>query len=636
MYRIEALLSARLFLRPERVDDQIFFLSNLSGHNSLYVMKHGGSVPLPLLPPHIALQNPHLIGGDSYAVFKDIGKILVMIDRDGDENYQPMEIPLTGGFPVPAFNNFFENTRCHLGSVDAEQNLCVILAESREEGMLRTYLCHVEDGEVEEIYASPFGAFPVAINHDYSRMALVEGYMVGDTVTYLWERGKDLKLIYGKPLAEREKGEDVPLIAFGDGFFTDDDHGLVFTNALFEDTYSLGYLVLDQPDEVSPVSFHSLAHTGEGEFVGLQKLKNGRYLLFFNIDGASWVYEAEFNPEEMRMCAINILVGVGVFADGVLEAITYNPKKDSFALAFSTATSPTQIYTIEGVDRDRVIRHTDETILGIPDELLSPGEDYAYTSFDGIRMSARLYMPSPGMGFTGKRPIVYYIHGGPQGQERPDFAWFSMPLIQYLTLQGFAVFVPNVRGSSGYGLAYTKHVDRDWGGLDRLDHVHAMTQVLPKDERLDVSRTGVVGRSYGGYMTLTLAGRHPELWGAAVDMFGPYDLLTFLERIPPTWKPYFHMALGNPEDPHDLAFLNERSPKTHIENLSAPMLVIQGRNDPRVVAEESEDLVRHLQGIGKDIDMLLFEDEGHGVEKYANKVTCYNAITEFFKVHLKP
>ena len=78
--------------------------------------------------------------------------------------------------------------------------------------------------------------------------------------------------------------------------------------------------------------------------------------------------------------------------------------------------------------------------------------------------------------------MVYYIHGGPQSQERPDFAWFSMPLIQFLTLRGFAVFVPNVRGSTGYGLSYTKHVDKDWGGKDRLDHVHAMTKVLPKDK----------------------------------------------------------------------------------------------------------------------------------------------------------
>ena len=153
-----------------------------------------------------------------------------------------------------------------------------------------------------------------------------------------------------------------------------------------------------------------------------------------------------------------------------------------------------------------------------------------------------------------------------------------------------------------------------------------MTQVLPKDDRLDVSRAGVVGRSYGGYMTLTLAGKHPELWSAAVDMFGPYDLTTFLERIPPTWKPYYRMVLGDPSNPEDLAFLQDRSPKTSIENFNAPLLVIQGRNDPRVVAEESEDLVAHLQEIGKDIEMLLFEDEGHGVEKFANKVICYNAI----------
>jgi pimeloyl-ACP methyl ester carboxylesterase len=636
MYRIEALLSARLFLNPELVGNRIYFLSNLSGHNSLYVMDHGGSVPEPLLPPNIVLQNPHLIGGESYAVFPDLKKILVMIDQDGDENYLPMEIPIGGGFPNPAFDNFFENTRCHMGFADAKNNMCVIAAESREEGMVRTYLCWLDSGKVEELYASPYGAYPAVKNESYSKLVLVEGYMMGDTVAYLWEPGKALKVIYGKPMAEREEGEEAPLIAFGNGFFTEDEHGLVFSNAIFQDAYGLAYLSLDNPEEVTEVPFIGLAHTGAGEFEGLERLDNGRYLLQFNIDGASWVYEAEYEPDLKVMRAVNILVGKGLLSEGVLEAIKYDEKTDRFAVAFSTAISPTQIYTIEGKDRDLLVRHTNESILGIPGELLSPGEDLSYESFDGLRVSARLYMPSEDLGFTGKRPVVYYLHGGPQGQERPDFSWFSMPLIQFLTLQGFAVFVPNVRGSTGYGLSYTKHVDRDWGGKDRLDHVHAMQEVLPEDDRLDVSRAGVVGRSYGGYMTLTLAGRHPDLWAAAVDMFGPYDLVTFLERIPPTWKPYFHVALGNPEKPDDLVFLKERSPKTHIENIKFPMLVIQGRNDPRVVAEESEDLVEHLQEIGKDVDILLFENEGHGVEKYENKVICYNHITAFFKETLKP
>ena len=127
-----------------------------------------------------------------------------------------------------------------------------------------------------------------------------------------------------------------------------------------------------------------------------------------------------------------------------------------------------------------------------------------------------------------------------------------MPLVQILTLEGFAVFVPNARGSTGYGLDYSKRVDRDWGGLDRLDHVHAMTEVLPRDERLDVTAPVSSGRSYGGYMTLTLAARHPELWRAAVDMFGPYDLFTFIDRLPETWKPYFALAVGDPEKDRDV------------------------------------------------------------------------------------
>src|SRR5439155_15546496 len=188
-----------------------------------------------------------------------------------------------------------------------------------------------------------------------------------------------------------------------------------------------------------------------------------------------------------------------------------------------------------------VVVHTRERILGIQHDWLSDGEDASFTSFDGLRVSARLYLPARSLGYDGPRPLVYYVHGGPQGQERPNFAWFSMPLIQILALQGFAVFVPNVRGSTGYGLGYTKRVDRDWGGQDRLDHVHAMTEVLPNDDRVDVSRAAVVGRSYGGYMTLTLAARHPDLWRGAVDMFGPYDLLTAVERVPETWKPYFEL-----------------------------------------------------------------------------------------------
>jgi dipeptidyl aminopeptidase/acylaminoacyl peptidase len=157
-------------------------------------------------------------------------------------------------------------------------------------------------------------------------------------------------------------------------------------------------------------------------------------------------------------------------------------------------------------------------------------------------------------------------------------------------------------------------------------------KLLKKDPRIDTTHAGVVGRSYGGYMTLTMASKHPEFWSAAVDMFGPYDLLTFSDRIPETWKPYFKIALGDPIK--DREFLIERSPRTSIDQIQCPLLVIQGKNDPRVIEQESRDLVEHLRVIGKKVDYLMFENEGHDVLKLENRITCYNAITEFFKKHL--
>jgi dipeptidyl aminopeptidase/acylaminoacyl peptidase len=112
-------------------------------------------------------------------------------------------------------------------------------------------------------------------------------------------------------------------------------------------------------------------------------------------------------------------------------------------------------------------------------------------------------------------------------------------------------------------------------------------------------------------------------------MFGPYNLLTFSDRIPETWKPFFQLEIGDPIKDRDL--LIERSPQTHIDQIRCPLLVIQGKNDPRVVEMESRDLVEHLRSIGKNVEYLVFEDEGHDVLKFENRVICYNKITEFFK-----
>ena len=634
-YRIESFLSSRLHLSPQLVDDRIYFISNLSGKLSLYRMYYGSSVPEPLLPPNIAMQNPDLVEGYSFRVLPRLEKILVMLDKDGDENYQPMFLPMDGGFPEPAFDGFFNHHRVHLVLCDLEKNIAYFLAERRDKPIQEAYRADLSGNKVEKLAESEWGAFPSSPSEDHSRLMISDGYAAGDTVLWLLENGIKI-LLLGKPIEDRKPDESVPHNGLRGIEWTPSGENLLVITALEEDTYSLGLLKLVKPGEVIPVQLLGKQHTGVGEMRKFAHLKGSHYLVEFNIDGCSWVYEAIYNETKNSMTLKYVLVGEGDLANGKIETLDYDKKGDRFILSFSTAVSPTQLYTVEGKDRETIVMHTEERILGIPESHLSKGEDASFTSHDGMRISARLYMPAEELGYQGPRPVVCYIHGGPQSQERPDFAWFSMPLIQFLTLRGFAVFVPNVRGSSGYGLNYMKQVDRDWGGLDRLDHVHAMTKVLNKDKRLDVNRAAVVGRSYGGYMTLMLAGRHPDLWVAACDMFGPYDLVTFSERIPETWKPYFRIVLGDPTNPEEKAFLVERSPKTHLDNLACPMLVIQGRNDPRVVAKESAELVEDLKSKGKEIEFLVFEDEGHDVLKYENRVKCYDNITDFFTRILNP
>ena len=634
-YRIESLMSARLFVVPQHAEGKVYFLSNLSGHLSLYSLSFGGSVPGPLLPPHIALQNPELIGGYSFYVFPKIDQVVVMIDSDGDENYQPMLIPLEGGFPLPAFDNFFAAYRVHLIKCDRNKNIVYFVAERRDQPLQETYRGNLKTGQIEKIAESEFGYFPFDHSTNHRKLILGSGYTVGDNVLYL-QTGDQRTVLYGTPLEDRKEGEAVPLNGMGSAVFSPSEKGVIVVSSVFEDTYSLGYISLSKPGQLEQVSLKGVEHEGIGELVEIDRLSEDRYLLIFNIDGCSWVYEGIFHEKKKQMKLKRVLVGREPLDNGMLHNVHYDEQDDLFTFSFSTATSPTQLYSVGGRKRDKITRHTNERIIGIPGESLSRGEDASFVSHDGLRISARLYLPAQALGFQGPRPLVYYIHGGPQGQERPDFAWFSMPLIQFLALRGFAVFVPNVRGSTGYGLSYTKHVDRDWGGQDRLDHVHAMTTVLPQDERLDVNCAAVVGRSYGGYMTLMLAGLHPDLWKASCDMFGPYDLMTFSDRIPETWKPYFKIALGDPATTAGRGFLVERSPKTHLHQMAAPMLVIQGRNDPRVVAAESEDLVNQLRAQGKDLELLIFEDEGHDVLKYENRVRCYNAIADFFAQHLNP
>ena len=642
-FPIQSLLSARLLLSPQLAEGRVYFLSDMSGVISLYVMDEKGSLPEPLLPAGLALQNPHLMVGHNYYVLPKLGKILVMIDENGNENYQPCFIPIDGGIPEPIFGDKYKNEQLACLYCDVEKNIAYFFRDDRKTADIEGLKVDFGTQEVTSLGKSLYGNNWNGVNKNHSIVILADGYTAGDIILYIWHKGTtERQLLYGIPIEKRTKSQQIKLSGFGTCNFTPDEKGLIIRTNLFSDEGSIGYLALNNPANITDVPILGVKHKGNGELVDLKTVHDDLYLLEYNIDGCSWLYECRYHEgkSERRLKVTRTLCGLPLLEEGVLLGYDFELQKTSsqtkvgYVLSHAKASIPAQVYLYPTGSRARkpkLLSH--ERVLGIDKTFLSLGEDATYASFDGLRISARLYLPSKELGFKDPRPLILYVHGGPQSQERPNFTWFSMPLVQYLTLNGFAVFVPNVRGSSGYGLKYMKHVDHDWGGKDRLDHIEGL-KMLEKDPRIDSSRRAVIGRSYGGFMTLTLASRHPDLWKAACDMFGPYDLISFIHRLPQTWQTFFILSMGHPE--RDKEFLTERSPKTYLKNIKCPMLIIQGRNDPRVIVAESKDVVEDLKANRVETEFLVFEGEGHDVIKFKNKVACYTNIVDFFKKHLNP
>jgi dipeptidyl aminopeptidase/acylaminoacyl peptidase len=194
------------------------------------------------------------------------------------------------------------------------------------------------------------------------------------------------------------------------------------------------------------------------------------------------------------------------------------------------------------------------------------------------------------------------------------------------------VIVPNFRGSTGYGKTFQRKIYRDWGGAEFKDVLGAH-EYLVNSGYADKNNIAVVGGSFGGYMTLTCITRAPELWRCAVDVFGPSNMITFLESVPEHWKSGTNELIGHPV--HDREKLMERSPINYVDNIKCPLFIIQGKHDPRVVKAESDQMVEKLKAQNKEVEYLVFEDEGHGFMKVSNQIKAWEMITDFLDKHMK-
>jgi dipeptidyl aminopeptidase/acylaminoacyl peptidase len=204
--------------------------------------------------------------------------------------------------------------------------------------------------------------------------------------------------------------------------------------------------------------------------------------------------------------------------------------------------------------------------------------------------------------------------------------------IQHLVSEGIAVVAPNVRGSTGYGKTYT-HLDDVEKRLDSVRDIDSLVSHLVSAGIAHKDKLAVMGTSYGGFMTLSCAARYPDLWACAIDTVGMYNLVTFLENTAPYRRPHRESEYGSLEKHREL--LERVSPAAKIHNITAPIMIIQGRNDPRVPVTEAEQAVAALRALGRTVEYLCYDDEGHGIIKLKNRLDCYPRMAAFLKKYLR-
>ena len=264
------------------------------------------------------------------------------------------------------------------------------------------------------------------------------------------------------------------------------------------------------------------------------------------------------------------------------------------------------------------------------DHLVS-AEVVRFKSFDGLEIPAIYYKPHQAS-TENKVPALVWVHGGPGGQSRQGFN----STIQYLVNHGYAILAVNNRGSSGYGKTFYKMDDQNHGDKDLKDCV-AGKDWLAQQDYIDASKIGIIGGSYGGYMTMAALTYTPEEFQVGVNLFGVTNWIRTLKSIPPWWESFKDALYEEMGDPNtaDSIRLHQISPLFHTDKVTKPLIVLQGAQDPRVLKVESDEIVEGVKKNGVPVEYVLFEDEGHGFVKKENQIEAYSRVLKFLDKYLK-
>ena len=529
-------------------------------------------------------------------------QILYSADKGGDElnhiylmNEDGTTTDLTPG----------ENEKARFAGWSKDKKSMYFMSNKRSPKFFDFYKMNIKTWESEMLYQNDNGINISSMSEDETWFAFSQTITTSENKLFLTNRIDNSRI----ELSEESGSYN------SEGFSKDNKYFFFITDVGKEFSYLVKYEIETGEKEVLFETNWDVMYSYLSE--------NERYrVIAINEDGKNTLF--------IKDLVKNSDVYFPEIPDGDIKGVNFSESEEKIRLTIGTSKSPNNIYVYE-IASEKLKQLTKTLNPEINANDMVTAEIVRYESFDGLEIPAIYYKPLDATK-RNKVPALVWVHGGPGGQSRTGYS----SLIQYLVNHGYAILAVNNRGSSGYGKTFYKMDDLNHGDKDLKDCIWGKKWLQAQDY-IDTEKIGIIGGSYGGYMTMAAMTFTPDEFKVGVNIFGVTNWLRTLKSIPPYWESFrnaLYKELGDPTTA-DSVRLYEISPVFHAHKVKNPVMVLQGANDPRVLKIESDEIVAGIEANGITVEYVVFDDEGHGFRKKENEIEGYGKVLTFLETYLK-
>ena len=536
-------------------------------------------------------------------------QIVFLKDEGGDENFHLFGVNIDGSNTI-SFTDFDGVRAQIIDDLPDQKDFVIIGLNKRNKQVFDPYRLNLKSGEISLLAENPGNIQSWMFDHDGKlrvATAIVDG--VNQSILYRENEGDEFKTIITTNFKE----------GFNPQFFTFDNKNIIGSSNLGRDKSAI---VEFDPITAKEVRVLYANDDYDVNGVGYSRKRKVITAAYFE----SWKSERHYFDSSSKATFEKIQKQLSGYEIGITGI---NKDENIFILRTYSDKSlgAYYIYNSEDDKMEKIV----EVSPWIDENEMSNQLPIDYQSRDGLKINGYLTLPKGyNMENAKNLPVVINPHGGPWARD----SWGFNPEIQFLANRGYAVLQMNFRGSTGYGRKFFEASFKKWG-REMQDDITDGTQWLIDKGIADSTRIAIYGGSYGGYATLMGLVKEPQMYAAGVDYVGVSNMFTFMKTIPPYWEPMLEMMyemIGDLEK--DSAMLKEVSPVFHVDKIKAPLFIAQGKNDPRVNVDESDQMVKAMKEKGIKVEYLVKDDEGHGFRNEENKFDFYRAMEKFLNTQL--